>query len=711
MRVRKASVLLLSALAATPTLPALAQFDPTVVPEGPPAGAAPPDGPDVTQQPLAPASPSQDDNAPAVVPGAMQDQQGDAQRQDLLPSGVSQQGLDALDPSSTGTLTAANGGLGADLWAGASRRTLTALLPQVPVATRSLAMRDLMRRLLLSEGRVPPAAENEDQYDVLQARAGRLAAAGFPGEIADLFSRVPDKIDNLKLTRTRVDALLVTGDTASACDEALSANQRAQEPNWLPVVGFCKAIQGDAAGAALATDMLRDVGTGDAAYFTLVDWLSKPADARGDKPELADVGTLTPLKLAMLKAAAVPVTTDSLADAAPLVLAEVAADKDQPADVRLAAAQKAAEAGVIDAATVADVYAQAPPNPPGSDDPVAAAADLSPAQAYALLYQAALAAPDDVARLKILQAVWQRAQADGLYLIEARVNGKATAMLDPTPKPPPPPAAPETDAAPPADQPAAEQAPAEAPPAGTPAAAEPAAPAAPVLTPELLAASPEIVRALAVAGEGDAARRWYDMLGARAAKAADQAGKDSAQATEAASPPDNADQQAASDAAEAAGAPDSGAATVDAAALQGRVWPYVLIADHALKCADEDIERWLDRPVAGDRNDAALQPVMYAVLDGFGCSIPPGFQTVMYAAAGRSQYELPSLAVWRGMEDAGRHGHKGEAVLFSLVALGEKGPAGASPAVLADTIAALRQAGLDGQARALAVEAMSAAGF
>jgi hypothetical protein len=49
-------------------------------------------------------------------------------------------------------------------------------------------------------------------------------------------------------------------------------------------------------------------------------------------------------------------------------------------------------------------------------------------------------------------------------------------------------------------------------------------------------------------------------------------------------------------------------------------------------------------------------------------------------------------------------------VLLSLYALGDAGPGGANPIMLSRAISALRQVGLDSEARALALEAAIAAG-
>ncbi|MBT7771743.1 MAG: hypothetical protein HN705_17230, partial [Rhodospirillales bacterium] len=64
--------------------------------------------------------------------------------------GVEVDTLKSIDPDAVGVLEPDQGGFGENMWAGMSRATVDRLLPHFPVNTASWAMRDLMRRLLLS---------------------------------------------------------------------------------------------------------------------------------------------------------------------------------------------------------------------------------------------------------------------------------------------------------------------------------------------------------------------------------------------------------------------------------------------------------------------------------------------------------------------------------------------------------------------------------
>jgi hypothetical protein len=60
--------------------------------------------------------------------------------------------------------------------------------------------------------------------------------------------------------------------------------------------------------------------------------------------------------------------------------------------------------------------------------------------------------------------------------------------------------------------------------------------------------------------------------------------------------------------------------------------------------------------------------------------------------------------VWYALERAARDGRRGETVALALIAIGPRGPAASGALTMPQVIEALRRAGLDSDARALALE-------
>ena len=76
-----------------------------------------------------------------------------------------------------------------------------------------------------------------------------------------------------------------------------------------------------------------------------------------------------------------------------------------------------------------------------------------------------------------------------------------------------------------------------------------------------------------------------------------------------------------------------------------------------------------------------------------------------------SPSSLPTADMWFGLAHAANQRRVGETVLRALLVLGDGAPAGAHPIVLHQVLASLTQVGLQSQARALALEALLAAGL
>ncbi|MGQ0664558.1 MAG: hypothetical protein ACT4P2_13480 [Pseudomonadota bacterium] len=78
---------------------------------------------------------------------------------------------------------------------------------------------------------------------------------------------------------------------------------------------------------------------------------------------------------------------------------------------------------------------------------------------------------------------------------------------------------------------------------------------------------------------------------------------------------------------------------------------------------------------------------------------------------GRHEVAMPAPALWLGLKGAAAAGRVGETALLAIIALGAAGAAGASPHALALIVDALRAVGLEGEARALILEAAVVAGL
>ena len=149
----------------------------------------------------------------------------------------------------------------------------------------------------------------------------------------------------------------------------------------------------------------------------------------------------------------------------------------------------------------------------------------------------------------------------------------------------------------------------------------------------------------------------------------------------------------------------------EAAALD--VWPIVKIyGDSTLDRAwDAPLAAWADR-VRLTNPETATQDItrVLLTLEALGQAIPEESWMEILLEAPVRIGRTPSPVLMRRLAEAAVGRRQGEAILLSLILLGQPGPAGAEPAVLSEVTRALFAVGLAREARALALEAVAAAG-
>ncbi|MBP2292265.1 hypothetical protein [Azospirillum rugosum] len=390
---------------------------PVLPPAAPPAAVPPP--PVTLVEPPAPQPPSFD-VVPKVAP----------------PAAIQVETLGPLDPDGAGTLDGARG-LGGNPWQGLPRAVLLRLLPELPVATPSPAVKELQRRLLLSRGS-PQAAPGEPapprRFGAL--RVEKLAAMGDPRGAADLASLLPEVLADEGAARALTDAQMLAGPLDCA-----AAQERAKPfagAYWQRVELFCRLRAGKAAEASdagLALDMLREQPGGDRLFPALAEAMAGgPPPALRGLPGLKDPG---PVTLAALRALQFGAPPDVLALTDPARLAAVATSPATDPATRVTAAERAAAALFLDARQLADAYHAVPSKgPSNSEDPVQlkdmAARDRS-ARTRALVQRAFLAAMDGRRRVELARLAVDLVDAP---LLAGPLGAAAAGMLDtvsPTP--------------------------------------------------------------------------------------------------------------------------------------------------------------------------------------------------------------------------------------------------------------------------------------
>lgn len=362
--------------------------------------------------------------------------------------------LQGIDPDSIGTLSAEQGGFGSDAWRGTARGLVEKMLPRLPVESSSRAMRNLMRRLLLSTARAP---EGEKKENLIAMRVGRLAAMGDVASVVALLQAAPTRGEDPALLQREAEVLFLTNDNARACP--LVAGQMRGDSNafWQQAFIFCQALAGEQDKASLGVSLLREQGVEDPVYYGLIDAL-----LGADKFQIETLKNPASLHFAMARAAKARLPSDIVASDNPAVLRTIATSPNARPELRVDAAERAEGMGALSTDVLRQLYAGVTFSENDLANPLTRAdADRSPLS-RALLYRKALVESVPAAIAEVLSRALKLSREEGRYASTARVYQRLLLELAPSQ--------------------------------------------------DLNWFAPEAVRALLAAGQGEAAEKWFAIL-------------------------------------------------------------------------------------------------------------------------------------------------------------------------------------------------------
>jgi len=620
----------------TPPPGASSPAAPLAVPSPPPARAS--------TRPAEP--PSEPAAASSVLPVAA------TQR----PSGVKIDSLQTIDPDTTGTLTASQGGFGADMWLGTERDIVVKLLPQLPVSGSSAAMRDLMRRLLLSAARVPEGKSKG--VSLLAIRAKLLAAMGDLVSLNTLLNATPGRSRDQELVRVETEARFLSNDNARACALAGGQIRDDKVPYWQKAFLFCQALAGEHGKASLGISVMREAGEKDEVFFALIESLGT-----GTPAFLDSLSDPTPLHLAMARVAKAKLPDDVISSNRPGVLRTIAISPNAPIGLRLEAAERAESAGALAVDSLRQIYSSISFSEQDLANPLSRAETEGGPMTRALLYHTSLIQTVPTAQAEVVARALALGREEGRYESVIRVFMPVLKRIPPSA--------------------------------------------------ELVWFAPEAVRALLLRGDTLDAEAWFALM-----RASGLFNKDTAEAIDQLMPIVRL--MGSSEAAEwettklsawwetvkQRPKPDDDAAMLysifDALGepVPADSWKKLVTGENRRTVTMPNPALWF-RLLEATEAARQLEPEKKtAKSDKTASDSAGGAFGVRDQGAGNSGSAAPRV-----------RRRVAETVLLSLLALGEAGPAGADPLLLHQVLISLRQTGFEKEARAMAVEAALAAGL
>lgn len=149
---------------------------------------------------------------------------------------------------------------------------------------------------------------------------------------------------------------------------------------------------------------------------------------------------------------------------------------------------------------------------------------------------------------------------------------------------------------------------------------------------------------------------------------------------------------------------------IEAGEIADSLWPVRHLSGGLTPATPQDLRAWqATQPVSGALGQ---REVVLNTLEALGEPVSAADWLPVLVAGSRAVSDPhPSVAVWNGLAEAARNGRAGDAVALALIAAGDQGLDKLSPLTQARMIQSLMVAGRTTDARALAVEAVLAAGL
>lgn len=319
-------------------------------------------------------------------------------------AGITVNQLETVDPDAIGLVGDDQGGFPLNLWRGAQWAVVSGLMPRMPAGLSSPALRDIARRLLISQASVPVGKPLDASFVAL--RIERLLAMGDVGNALALLKITPDERRDEALARTRIEAFFFDNNNADACKAVQNAVRGYSGLYWSQAQAFCLALSGAHARASLIADLLRERENEiEKVFFAGIDAL---AGAKGgESPALT---APLALHLAMMRAAGFRFPAEIVQSAQASVLRAVALTPNAALDVRLIAAEKAHRIGALNDDEVIRLYLSIPFTKAELSGPISAAEESWTPKTRALLVRAAASQSVALAKAEVLRRAWQLGQ-------------------------------------------------------------------------------------------------------------------------------------------------------------------------------------------------------------------------------------------------------------------------------------------------------------
>ena len=334
--------------------------------------------------------------------------------------------LKDIDANTVGTITEDEGGLGYDMWSGSERNIIQNYLKNLPINKESDTAIELIKKLLLSNAKVP---KSNGEIDLILIRINKLIELG-DFENAKLLIDLVNKKDNEQILIKQTEINLSLNNFDLACSNIEEKRKSfTQNLFWRKVEIFCQILNGKTNKANLSLSLLKEEKNfNDENFLKIIDSLIY-------KDEINDESlvNLNLLNLVMTRVANINIKESYVLNDDPLLLTMIYRMPNAPIKLRIEAIEKSKKLLNLPIETIEEIYnsydLKAKDKKISLDDNI-----LLGSETQSILFQMAIAEDDEEKKAKIIQKSLELASINGNFTLISKLNLNSLLEIKPSKK-------------------------------------------------------------------------------------------------------------------------------------------------------------------------------------------------------------------------------------------------------------------------------------
>ena len=332
--------------------------------------------------------------------------------------------LEDIDVNTVGTITEDEGGLGYDMWSGSERNIIQNYLQNLPINKESGTAIELIKKLLLSNAKVP---KSNGEIDLILIRINKLIELGDFDNAKSLIDLV-NKKDNEEILIKQTEINLSLNNFDLVCSN-IEEQRKSFKQNlfWRKVEIFCQILNGKTNKANLSLSLLKEEKNfNDENFLKIIDSLIY-------KDEINDENliNLDLLNLVMTRVANINIKESYVLNDDPLLLTMIYRMPNAPIKLRIEAIEKSKKLLNLPIETIEEIYnsydLEEKDKKISLDDNI-----LLGFETQAILFQMAIAEDDEEKKAKIIKKSLGIAFVNGNFTLISKLNLNSLLEIKPS---------------------------------------------------------------------------------------------------------------------------------------------------------------------------------------------------------------------------------------------------------------------------------------